>query len=425
MACSLSQRRSLWWFTFFISSLVFIGYFSTPLTAQDQPAFYPTAVTGEAPSRIPHALYGVSYQPTSLPALDLAAVARAQASLPSQLCSPNELGYDCDRARERYLLDQIDGSLNRTGMALTIPLARSMSVVLTDHRVEKGDATTVIYLYAGYLPEIQRHHVIVGYYEGGDHLLIHAQTGEITVIPYAPLLSPDHQRLVSAGASFDSLITVQIWKTYNTHLNLEADLTVSNTQGKYIKELQWLAAAILQFDIAASGGDTLLTLLLERTNIGWQGYQGDKAIKPAALYPPAVLRENPFNVFGVDNLSIGKRVYRDREYRFTAVPDFLVGAQYLLMENNKTRNPEENYVHFALSRPAVVYIAIDDQALHLPGWMEGWIPTPDFLLTDDSVNLRLYKKEFDMGDVTLGGNWAPPAAGVRSHYLVAIIGQER
>jgi hypothetical protein len=96
----------------------------------------------------------------------------------------------------------------------------------------------------------------------------------------------------------------------------------------------------------------------------------------------------------------------------------------LRVGNNALRNTNTDYLHFSLAQPSVVYIAIDDQALHLPDWMADWQPTPDFLLTDDAVHLRLYKKEVPSGVVTLGGNWATGAIGIRSQYIVMVTNKE-
>lgn len=401
-------------------ALILLTY-PLPLRAQEQLAVYDTASIDTSLSRIPNALFGVSYQRTTLPAFEPQAIVEMQAKLPADLCAAMMNSFDCSRAQEKHLLKSEKSNINRTGQTLTIPIRPSYAIALTD-KTGPQDGDWASYFYVGYISEIRRHHVLVGYYEGGDHLLIEAETGEITVMRYAPVLSPDHKWLVAAGSAFGSAFTLQVWQVKDSRLNLETDLTIDNTQEMQAKRFAWNSPTEIEIELTNSAAQHPIALTIGRDVDRWVVSQANKPLPAPVLHRAAV---GPYNVYGIETLQVGKRVYRDRDYRFKSIPPELAGQQYLLVANNATRNSDADYIHFALARPATVYIAIDDQALHLPGWMADWQPTPDFLLTDDPINLRLYKKDFAAGKVTLGGNWAEQAAGIRSHYVVVVAPNEQ
>lgn len=77
------------------------------------------------------------------------------------------------------------------------------------------------------------------------------------------------------------------------------------------------------------------------------------------------------------------------------------------------------YVKFHLYRPATLYVAIDEQACELPAWMQDWTPVDVMIATND-IGLKLYAKPFAPGDRVVGGNAVPPAACIRSHYLLFV-----
>jgi hypothetical protein len=123
----------------------------------------------------------------------------------------------------------------------------------------------------------------------------------------------------------------------------------------------------------------------------------------------------------IDWLAVGKQVYVDRDYLFVSVPESLKGHPYIRVANSETRKTEETYLRFDLFEPATIYVALGAQASHLPGWMDAsWEPSTEVLATND-IELRLYQKHYEPGEVRMGGNWMPPAAGIRAHYVVIVV----
>ena len=119
-----------------------------------------------------------------------------------------------------------------------------------------------------------------------------------------------------------------------------------------------------------------------------------------------------------------ERLYVDRPtstHRIAGVPFELEGAAVIRTANDDKRATAQNVLRFTLAEAATVYVGYDPRATALPAWLQGWTRTGDVVhVVDPEIGyLDLYKKDFDAGRVTLGGNLAAPAAGAESNYLVA------
>ena len=254
-----------------------------------------------------------------------------------------------------------------------------------------------------------------------------AATGEVTALPSAPLLSPDGKRFVTVGAPYIGSANVQIWSLERSRLRLETDWTFPMLANIEAHKVEWVGPTDIQIELQPSSDQPKARLRITATARGWKPFYNGAEVVAPALYPLA--GEYDYRAgYGIGNLEIGQRVYSDRDYRFTESPAYLLGQQFLRLPNNVMNNAEANYIHFTLAQPAMLYVAIDNAASELPAWLaldEGWTATKDILRTEDAVELRLYKKKFAAGPVTLGGNWMSPAAGIRSHYVVIAVPTER
>ena len=84
-----------------------------------------------------------------------------------------------------------------------------------------------------------------------------------------------------------------------------------------------------------------------------------------------VLMDQRQIVFALDTLAVGKKVYNDRDYRFTEVSAELGGATDFVFANGMTPQTVPSYVQFRLFRPATLYVR-SMQATSLPGgWMKA------------------------------------------------------
>lgn len=391
-------------------------------SAQIIPVVYDLAYTNNDMIFMPTALSGIAYKLGATKPFDAVGFTQWQAKMPSNICQNTPHYFECTQKHEQYLSDGQLG-ISREPDKLSIALSENSTVVLTD--VVTADGTKwVSYVYNEYLPLLHQHHVSIYYYEGADELLINDKTGETTVLPYSSIvISPDHKRFAVASQTYEAQLTVQIWNAQRPHLNLEADMSIEIPWSVgYLRptKVTWVDWATVRIDTVEPTSQITGTIMIALSPQGWQATYNKLKIYAPALHPGSLT--NPYTVFGVDTVAVGKRVYSDRTYKFKTVPAVVNGQQYLLFANNNMRNTDADYVHFTPARPATVYVALDIEASELPGWLkDGWMPTPDILTTDDVVKLRLYKKSFDAGEeVTLGGNWAPPASEIRSHYLVIV-----
>ena len=327
--------------------------------------------------------------------------------------------------------------VDRVGNQLRIQHNNGSTSVFT-HQRGRGGGGWATYRYLGYVPELAQHLLRVAYYEGGDYMLVAAEDGATTVLWTVPTLAPDGRRLTAAGAvPFGGPLRVQVWQVESTDLaawhSLDifgmSDFTASNRTVSEWIDADTLAIRAVDFQDRSDSGLGVVTVEIEPGGLiayldgilipqpildeSWvlsEGYS-DEVLNP--LYGSRVL-------FGIETPVVGGKVYYDRDYRFLAVPDVLDGATQFLFSNSAMESTTESYLRFRLYQPATLYIAIDTEAGALPGWMNnGWEPIDDVIVTDD-IPMRLYRKTFEPGEVTLGANWMPPARGVRSHYLLFV-----
>ncbi len=327
--------------------------------------------------------------------------------------------------------------VERVGNQLRIHHSNGSTSVFT-HQRGRGGGGWATYRYLGYVPELAQHLLRVAYYEGGDYMLVAAEDGATTVLWTVPTLAPDGQRLAAAGAvPFGGPLRIRVWQVESTDLAAWHSLDIfgmNDFTASYRTASEWidadtLAIRAVDFQDGSDSGLGVVTVEIEPDGLvayldgaliphpildeSWvlsEGYS-DEALNP--LYGSRVL-------FGIETPVVGGKVYYDRDYRFLAVPDVLDGATQFLFSNSAMESTTESYLRFRLYQPATLYIAIDAEAGALPGWMnDEWEPIDDVIVTDD-IPMRLYRKTFEPGEVTLGANWMPPASGVRSHYLLFV-----
>lgn len=122
-----------------------------------------------------------------------------RASEDRQLLRAAENEFDNRVDLETPVLSQTPGRVRREGRKLVLTLSEGSDLVLTDEPQDKDcddePAACRVYILAADLPS--RHAILVhmGYYEGGDWLLIDDRTGERTLLPSVPHFSPEGERL--------------------------------------------------------------------------------------------------------------------------------------------------------------------------------------------------------------------------------------
>jgi len=116
-------------------------------------------------------------------------------------------------------------------------------------------------------------------------------------------------------------------------------------------------------------------------------------------------------------LAVGKPQYIDRGYTFRQVPASYRGLWYLQTANDDKLETTAEFIRFTVDRPATVYLAYDARVGNRPGWLNGWQDTGAQLVTEDT-SFTMLARDFDSGEVVLGGNACP--ADACSMYSVVV-----
>jgi hypothetical protein len=106
-------------------------------------------------------------------------------------------------------------------------------------------------------------------------------------------------------------------------------------------------------------------------------------------------------------LAEGGKVYGDRDYRFTKVPDTLRGADLLMSYNNdkKQKTPTSEY-DVTVSGPSTLLLMIDTRVEGGLKWLKSFEPklsrTKDYVHTEDCI-FRVYTAPLNKGTITFPG----------------------
>ena len=106
-----------------------------------------------------------------------------------------------------------------------------------------------------------------------------------------------------------------------------------------------------------------------------------------------------------DGLQRGVLAYGDDSGETVSeVPVAIAGTTQLLTRKQDRENADGDFLSFEINLPATVLVAYE-QASKLPAWLsEGWEKTEHSIATSKGARLRVLRKDFGGGPVTLGGN---------------------
>jgi len=122
-----------------------------------------------------------------------------------------------------------------------------------------------------------------------------------------------------------------------------------------------------------------------------------------------------------NGVSVGSKVYTDRDYTYATIPATLQGATYIITSNDDKSKSDLSLV-ITVNRSVQVYVAHSDQQTAKPAWLSSFQDTGENLTFIDNENrtvvLSTFTAVFPAGDIVLGGN----ASGgtVNSMYSVVI-----
>jgi hypothetical protein len=185
-----------------------------------------------------------------------------------------------------------------------------------------------------------------------------------------------------------------------------------------------IGGARSQVNIASAGLHTLNVWMREdgyridkivlTTNINWSPSGTGPVESPqtgGALVSNVSATSGRTYTLDTSGIAVGKTVYTDRGYTYTNVPSSVAGAQFIQTANDDKTSTASNLLSFELGQTADVYVAYDVRATALPTWLSTWTDTGETLIGSNGDTLRLYRKRYDAGTVSLGGNLAAGASG--------------
>jgi hypothetical protein len=129
-------------------------------------------------------------------------------------------------------------------------------------------------------------------------------------------------------------------------------------------------------------------------------------------------RTSSGQVYNTAEFDQGDEIYIDRTYRLVW-PSGLDGALYLRTANADKVASDTEFVDLELQDDATLYVAHDDRITPKPPWLAPFAATDAFIVTEDTAaRLRLYRRDYPAGRVTLGGN---AGSLTSSMYLVIAV----
>ncbi|MBD3182128.1 hypothetical protein GF312_07545 [Candidatus Poribacteria bacterium] len=117
-------------------------------------------------------------------------------------------------------------------------------------------------------------------------------------------------------------------------------------------------------------------------------------------------------------IDVGTKYYIDRDYVVNLLPEELIGATFIMTGNDDKNSVGEDFLTFTVDIPTKVWLARDSRgdegkAGQIPEWLSedmGWERHEDLKIevTDGNMGFFiLYSKDFEKGDIVLGGNADP------------------
>ncbi|MEK7398348.1 MAG: hypothetical protein AAB116_15560 [Candidatus Poribacteria bacterium] len=134
---------------------------------------------------------------------------------------------------------------------------------------------------------------------------------------------------------------------------------------------------------------------------------------------------------GDKGITVGTVYYIDRTFVVNTLPKDLEDTRFIMTANDDKGSTGANFLTFTVDRDVVVWLAHDsrgekEKGGNPPDWLSdktGWVKHPDMKMDVSDTNMGFFvfwSKECKKGQIVLGGNADPAAAGQGSNYLVLI-----
>lgn len=168
--------------------------------------------------------------------------------LPGEACATRPDWQPCADSVEQRAIELSGGRVARIGGVLRI--VGTGGAVLDLANDTATAASTVLYRYLGFLPELTSHLVEIGFYEGGSYGLVSAETTEQTFVQGIPVVSPGGKRFVTASVDLEAGYgpnSVQVWRIFPYGPRLEWGLDGGDGWGA--SDPEWIGEDELEFTL--------------------------------------------------------------------------------------------------------------------------------------------------------------------------------
>jgi lysophospholipase L1-like esterase len=122
-------------------------------------------------------------------------------------------------------------------------------------------------------------------------------------------------------------------------------------------------------------------------------------------------------------LEPGNTYYNDADFTVTSIPPELADGRWIMTSNADRNSTKRTYVSFSVDRDVDVFVGYDVGAMRLPGWLGGFEETGLSVSTTNpsASSLKLFRKSYAPGSISLGGNLSGSAAGANANYVVVVV----
>ncbi len=105
-----------------------------------------------------------------------------------------------------------------------------------------------------------------------------------------------------------------------------------------------------------------------------------------------------------DDLQVGSKIYGDRDFTYTTVPEALLGAEHILTACD-SKFTETDLATITAAEDITVYAAFDVRVTTLPAWVSGWTKTDMQIVSSNDVTFDVYAMPLKKGEsMVLGTN---------------------
>ncbi len=113
----------------------------------------------------------------------------------------------------------------------------------------------------------------------------------------------------------------------------------------------------------------------------------------------------------------GEKIYRDRDFTYSKIPDYLRGGDLLITFNNDKKRQVAAY-EVTVSQPGMLHVLVDSRAEESMKWLSDqtgdlkFSPSKDTVKTSGDFTFKLFTAEVDPGVYTLGDQFGGSFYGV-------------